>query len=405
MSHSYDNANRVIQITQGSSTVSFAYDAGSRRTSLTLPNGIVMSYSYDNASELAGIGYTNGSTNLGNLTYSYDLAGRRTNMGGSYAQTGLPQAISTTAYNANNQLTQWGTATPTYDNNGNMLSDGTNSFVWNARNQLSSMNSGLLSFQYEPYGRRSGKTVAGITTSYLYDGANIAQEISGGSPIANLLSGLYFYRARYYNPQLQRFVSEDPLHFGSNTVNFYEYAYDSPQDFIDPCGMQEIFLTTEETVTLDPIAEPDVVPKPLVTDPALPLPPSPAAPLPPPNWSGAGSPFSPPAPISGPLPGPGPAPSPSPSPQPKSPMAGRYGCSPQGKDPGDEPCKQLFLAEMAQCYARFTGEPLRACQRRAELNYERCRKGQEPLKPSNCWAMLEPRVGVKPGMLEGVAVA
>ena len=34
-----------------------------------------------------------------------------------------------------------------------------------------------------------GKTVAGVTTSYLYDEANVAQEISGGSPIANLLSG------------------------------------------------------------------------------------------------------------------------------------------------------------------------------------------------------------------------
>jgi hypothetical protein len=38
-------------------------------------------------------------------------------------------------------------------------------------------------------GGRIGKTVAGITTNYLYDGANIAQEISGGSPIAILLSG------------------------------------------------------------------------------------------------------------------------------------------------------------------------------------------------------------------------
>jgi RHS repeat-associated protein len=51
------------------------------------------------------------------------------------------------------------------------------------------MNSSAVSFQYDPYGRRAGKTVAGVTTNYLYDGANIAQEISGGSPIANLLSG------------------------------------------------------------------------------------------------------------------------------------------------------------------------------------------------------------------------
>jgi hypothetical protein len=41
----------------------------------------------------------------------------------------LPLAASTTAYNAANQLTQWGTATLTYDANGNMLSDGPNSFA------------------------------------------------------------------------------------------------------------------------------------------------------------------------------------------------------------------------------------------------------------------------------------
>jgi YD repeat-containing protein len=40
----YDNGNRITQIAQGSATVSFAYDSGNRRTSLTLPNGIVMSY-------------------------------------------------------------------------------------------------------------------------------------------------------------------------------------------------------------------------------------------------------------------------------------------------------------------------------------------------------------------------
>jgi YD repeat-containing protein len=37
LNHSYDNADRLIKIAQGSSTVSFAYDAGNRRTSLTLP--------------------------------------------------------------------------------------------------------------------------------------------------------------------------------------------------------------------------------------------------------------------------------------------------------------------------------------------------------------------------------
>ena len=142
------------------------YLDANRRTSLTLANGIVVSYGFDNASQVTGLTYTLNSNTLGNLTYSYDMAGRRTMVGGTYARTGLPSAQATTGYDAANELTMWGTATPTYDSNGNMFSDGTNSYVWNARNQLVSMNMSAQSFQYDPIGRRVAKTIL-TTTSYL----------------------------------------------------------------------------------------------------------------------------------------------------------------------------------------------------------------------------------------------
>jgi RHS repeat-associated protein len=166
------------------------YDNANRRSTLTLPNGVEMSYGYDNGSELTGITYTNGGTTLGTLTYGYDLAGWRTSLGGSYAQTGLPMPISSASYNANNQLTQWGTAALYYDLNGNMTSDGSNSYAWSARNQLASMNFGSNSFQYDGYGRRTGRTISSTTTNYLYDGANPVQELSGTTPTANILGGL-----------------------------------------------------------------------------------------------------------------------------------------------------------------------------------------------------------------------
>lgn len=87
-------------------------------------------------------------------------------MGGSYAAINLPQPISTIAYNVNNQLTQWGTASLFYDANGNMTSDGTNAYTWDARNRLVSTLSGA-AFQYDPFGRRVRKTASGITTNYL----------------------------------------------------------------------------------------------------------------------------------------------------------------------------------------------------------------------------------------------
>jgi hypothetical protein len=131
-----------------------------------------------------------GFNTLGSLAYAYDLAGRKVQAGGSFARTGLPQPVSATAYNVANQLTQWGTATPTYDANGNTLSDGANTYVWDARNHLSSMNTGGVSFQYDSFGRRASKTILAATTNFLYDGLNPVQEISGGVPTANVLTGL-----------------------------------------------------------------------------------------------------------------------------------------------------------------------------------------------------------------------
>jgi YD repeat-containing protein len=101
--YSYDNANRLTQITQGSSVVGYTYDTAGRRTSLTLPNGVLVEYAYDNASRLTNITYKKDANVLGDLSYEYDKAGNRTKIGGSFARTGIPQALSSTAYNAGNQ--------------------------------------------------------------------------------------------------------------------------------------------------------------------------------------------------------------------------------------------------------------------------------------------------------------
>lgn len=74
--YTWDNASRLLQITQGSNTVDFAYDSANRRTSLTLPNGVAISYTYDSASRTTSISYSANGNQLGNLTYAYDAAGR-----------------------------------------------------------------------------------------------------------------------------------------------------------------------------------------------------------------------------------------------------------------------------------------------------------------------------------------
>ncbi len=93
----------------------------------------------------------------------------------SLASTQLPAAVSSAVYNANNQLTQWGSTAMTYDLNGNSLNDGTNSYVWDARNRMVSANSNTATFAYDPLGRRTAKTLLGANTGFVYDGVNPVQ--------------------------------------------------------------------------------------------------------------------------------------------------------------------------------------------------------------------------------------
>ncbi|MEO8361015.1 MAG: RHS repeat-associated core domain-containing protein [Vicinamibacteria bacterium] len=50
-------------------------------------------------------------------------------------------------------------------------------------------------------------------------------------------TGLYYYRARYYEPKSGRFISEDPVRLGGG-VNFYAYVPNAPSNWTDPLGLK-----------------------------------------------------------------------------------------------------------------------------------------------------------------------
>src|SRR5262249_52312951 len=189
--YSYDKAHRLTQITQGSATVTITYDNANRRTSLTLPNGILTEYSYDAASRLTRLAFKLGAVTLGTLTYAYDAAGNRTLLGGTWARTGLPSAMTSATYDAANRQVTFENVALTYDLNGNLTSDGTNTYTWDARNRLASIAGGsVASFQYDAQGRRTSKTINSAQTAFLYDGWTPAQELNGSSVAASLLAGV-----------------------------------------------------------------------------------------------------------------------------------------------------------------------------------------------------------------------
>lgn len=68
-------------------------------------------------------------------------------------------------------------------------------------------------YSYEPFGKTT-QTGAANTKSFKFTG----RKDDG--------SGLYYYRARYYQPRFQRFIAEDPIGFAGGDVNL---GSDSPQ--------------------------------------------------------------------------------------------------------------------------------------------------------------------------------
>jgi RHS repeat-associated protein len=190
--YDYDDADRLTRITQGTLVSTFEYDTADRRTALALPNGGRVEYDMDSASQLRQLTFKQGQAVLGTITYDYDAAGRRISMGGSWARTTLPDVMSAATYDAANRLTQWAGATLTFDDNGNLVGDGTRIYGWDARDRLSALGgSSPASFVYDAFGRRLSRTVAGVTTEFVFDGAEIAQELVEGSPTANMLLGAW----------------------------------------------------------------------------------------------------------------------------------------------------------------------------------------------------------------------
>ncbi|WP_253155892.1 RHS repeat-associated core domain-containing protein [Stieleria tagensis] len=48
--------------------------------------------------------------------------------------------------------------------------------------------------------------------------------------------GLFYYRARFYDPANGRFISQDPIGFASGDTNLYRYVGNNPLDYVDPSG-------------------------------------------------------------------------------------------------------------------------------------------------------------------------
>ncbi len=110
-------------------------------------------------------------------------------------------------------------------------------------------------YAYDPFGN-VGNQVEAIQQPFKY---------VGQYGVMTEPNGFYYMKARYYDPQVGRFISEDPIGFDGGDVNLSTYVGNNPVNKIDPLGLDQVefvidpvngaivTIGTPETITLEQI--------------------------------------------------------------------------------------------------------------------------------------------------------
>lgn len=200
----YDTLNRLVSKTPTSGpAVTYSYDLNSRPTGVS-----------DNSAAIVAAVPPGGSTVTYGTSYAYDALNRLTGTSwdpapAATAPTAGPLVTFNHTYNKVNQrigqtvddstwlsypmpapkvsytanpLNQYtaiavdggATVNPTYDNNGNLTSDGSYSYAYDPENRLltATLGGSTATYAYDAQGRRKSRTVGGTTTIFITDADN-----------------------------------------------------------------------------------------------------------------------------------------------------------------------------------------------------------------------------------------
>jgi RHS repeat-associated protein len=237
----HSSVNEITQEKTGSTTTTIRSDDNGNQTD----DGTYL-YSYDAMNRLSTV--TRKSDNALIAVYSYDAIGRRvqkvvSNSGALNGTTGyyLDGAQEIEERNGTDDVTRQYVYGATLDEPlvmDRIVGSGVQRLFYN-QNALGSVfaltditGQVLEEYQYDAYGLQTvfagGVVLQGgaslLGNPYLFTGRRLDPE-----------TGLFYYRARYYNTEQGRFISRDPLSY-YNGMNLYEYAGDNPTNTTDPTG-------------------------------------------------------------------------------------------------------------------------------------------------------------------------
>jgi len=300
VTYQYDAADNLTRIDYPNATYTvFAYDTRNRLTNLTnyAPGDTVIStyaYTLDGVGNRTNVdlaeplipgfetGTINYTYNLGNIlatgdstTYTHDANGNRT------SKT-IGTTVTSYTYDPLNRLTQVsdGTQTTQYIYNGlgqrvAKIEDGVqtnylidpNGILPQVLAEMDASNNLIAFYVYDGVGLVAKITPASEYYFYHYDGLGSTVAITDSSAqIVNAYAyspygmvgaqetipnpftyvgrfgvmaegnGLYYMRARYYDPEVGRFINKDPIGYAGG-MNLYGYVGGNPINFVDPWGL------------------------------------------------------------------------------------------------------------------------------------------------------------------------
>ncbi len=191
VTYTYDSLGRLTHIYEDGSTLlaRYSYDSLSRITSVLYANGASMDYTYNPDDSILSTTYHFSGEDVA-LQYEYDAEGKCVQRSWDNADFAYPfpgESLDVFTANNLNQYSQINGTNYQYDLNGNLISDGRQTYTYDAENRLLSVTNPdtTVQYHYNALGYRDAQEKNGVRTVFYYGINHVLEEFSDSGTLIN----------------------------------------------------------------------------------------------------------------------------------------------------------------------------------------------------------------------------